>query len=306
MWQTLALGISIGAGAAGLLCWLWTLRLKRRVREAEASAAADQRLAELGTLTGGLAHEIKNPLSTLGLNAQLIEEDLAELAAQLDEPGAAAVGRCQRRFGMLQRELVRLRDVLEDFLRFAGRLELDPQAQDINPMLDELSVFFEPQALAAGVTLRLDLGSDVPRASVDAPLLKQAVLNLMLNAVQAMQRVTAERQAAQKARGGLDAGQTTAPLELILRTRREGRPGKDDRVVILVADTGPGMASEVAQRVFQPYFSTRRGGTGLGLATTRRIIEAHGGALELHTEPGLGAEFRIVLPPVAPGAPDAG
>ncbi|MEM6750306.1 MAG: ATP-binding protein [Planctomycetota bacterium] len=283
---TLAWGIAIGAVGTAVIAWLSSLRLLRRVRDAEARAAADQRLAELGTLTGGLAHEIKNPLSTLGLNAQLIDEDLDDLAKRLSETDAEAVGRCQRRFGILQRELARLRDVLEDFLRFAGRLELDPKRQDLNPMLDELGAFFEPQAHAAGVTLRLDLSDATPPADIDAALVKQAVLNLMLNAVQAMQR-----QASQA-----DPAAAPGPRELIVRTRREGKPGKDDHAVILVADTGPGMPADVAEKVFQPYFSTRRGGTGLGLATTRRIVEAHGGTLALHTEPGLGAEFRIALP----------
>jgi signal transduction histidine kinase len=116
------------------------------------------------------------------------------------------------------------------------------------------------------------------------PQVKQAVLNLMLNAVQAMSGSAADR-----------------PRELILRTAAVRSKDGRDEVELHVIDTGPGIDSATRERLFKPYFTTKAGGTGLGLATTRRIIEAHGGRIELHSDVGRGTDFVIVLPAGARG-----
>lgn len=227
-------------------------------------------------MTGGLAHEIRNPLSTITLNAQILAEAIEDLPIEPEEKS-----RLTRRVGTLYRETDRLSAILADFLRYAGDVRLSRETADVNRLVDELVDFFHPQAERQGVRLRADLEPGELRASVDVPQLKQAVLNLMLNAVQAMYGAAAD--------GG-------AP-ELILRTRREGggREGPG-AVVIHVIDTGPGMDDQTRAKIFEPYFSTKKGGTGLGLPTTRRIIEAHGGSLDLYTEPGRGTDFAIRLP----------
>ncbi|MEX0655167.1 MAG: ATP-binding protein [Phycisphaeraceae bacterium] len=284
------IGLGLGTLLALPLAIFWGRRTARRVRQLEQRARGAERLAELGTLAGGLAHEIKNPLSTVGLNIQLLQEDLAEIAEQA-APGALPedrLGRVQRRFGSLQRETHRLRDILEDFLRFAGRVELDLQPTDVNALIDELADFFEPQARAAGIHLRTQLTASPAVAPADASLLKQALLNLLINAVQAM----SEAREKNKPHGGAS--------ELIIRTTRR-RPLDRDEVHIHIIDTGPGMSEAVVAKVFQPYFSTKRGGTGLGLPTTRRIIEEHGGHIDAHAVPGQGTDFTVVLP-----AEDAG
>ncbi|MEE9211559.1 MAG: histidine kinase dimerization/phospho-acceptor domain-containing protein [Phycisphaeraceae bacterium] len=182
----------IGLGAGVLLTIPLTAiaarRAERRVRRLEQRARTAERLAELGTLTGGLAHEIKNPLSTVGLNVQLLQEDLSDLAHDA-APGALPedrLGRLRRRFETLSRETQRLRDILEDFLRFAGRIKLDPSPTDVNALVDELTDFFQPQALASKVQLRTTLAAALTTVQADAGLLKQAVLNLLINACQAM------------------------------------------------------------------------------------------------------------------------
>ena len=273
------------------LAWWWTRRNERRVRALEARARSAERLAELGTLTGGLAHEIKNPLSTLGLNVQLLQEDLHELTDSLPGNGEVAekTGRLDRRLGALARETQRLRDILEDFLRFAGRVQLEKQPTDVNELLSEVADFFAPQAEAARVHLRSRLADGLPSVFVDASLLKQAILNLMINATQAMQKAREKQQP----HGGAD--------ELILSTARRRADGQ--AVEVRVMDTGPGMSAEVKEKVFQPYFSTRRGGTGLGLPIARRIVDEHGGNLSVHSEPGRGTEFILTLPVEA--APEA-
>lgn len=281
----LFLGIAIGVLLAIPGAWAFSRRTERRVRELEKQARANERLAEQATMTRGLAHEIKNPLSTIGLNVQLLQEDAADIEREAEgrEIITEQAGKMRRRLGTLGREAVRLREILEDFLRFAGRIELDKQPTDLNALVGELADFFEPQATEAGVNLRTQLDERLPNTNADPSLLKQATLNLMINATHAMADAKRDKQP----HGGAN--------ELILRTARS-QTKDGDRLCIHVVDTGPGMTDEVKAQVFKPYFSTKRTGTGLGLPTTRRIVEEHGGSLTLHTEPGRGSEFTIELP----------
>ena len=229
-------------------------RLQRRARQAE-------RLAELGILTGGLAHEIKNPLSTIQLNLQLLREDLPD--------GEPFTTRIVNRLTTVQKEASRLRDILDDFLRFAGKMELDRRPLDLNRMLEDMVDFFHPQAQAQRVQLRFQPAGGELVAPVDERMLKQALLNLMINAVHAMPQ------------GG----------ELILSARRQ-----DGRAVIDVIDTGRGIEPQVLGRIFDAYYSTKKGGHGLGLAISKRIVEEHGGSITAVSEVGKGTDFRIELP----------
>jgi signal transduction histidine kinase len=257
-----AWGMLVG-GAVVLLIALavgaWAYRrfvlLERRARQAE-------RLAELGTLTGGLAHEIKNPLSTVQLNLQLLEEDL-----RADHPGLTRV---LNRLATVRNETARLRETLDDFLRYAGRLELDRRPTELNGLLEELVDFFTPQAQIQRVQLRLRKSDPPLVARIDPRLIKQAVLNLMLNACQAMPR------------GG----------ELMLSVTRNG----SSDALIDVIDTGPGITPQAAERIFQAYYSTKKGGTGLGLPMSKRIAQEHGGDLSVRSEPGKGSDFTLRLP----------
>lgn len=259
-----------GAGAAVVV-------RRRSRREAGAiereRARSAERMSELAAMAGGLAHEIKNPLSTIGMNAQLLDEAIAELP--IDESEGA---RIRRRLGTLTREIERLRGILSDFLEYAGELRLSPERADLNEIVAELADFFLPQAEREGIRLRVEPASGRLEAGVDTPHLKQAVLNLMLNATQAMA-------------GGEDG----RARELILRTGEHRHAGRRE-LAIHVIDTGPGITPEQRARIFEPYFTTKRGGSGLGLPTTRRIVEAHGGRLELVSEAGRGTDFAILLP----------
>ena len=230
------------------------VRLERRARDAE-------RLAELGTLTGGLAHEIKNPLSTVQLNLQLLAEDLT--------PDNPAYPRIVNRLQTVQKETSRLRDILDDFLRYAGQLELDRQPTDLNELLEDLVDFFLPQAQAQRAKLRLRRSEEPLVAEVDSKLIKQALLNLMINALQAMPE------------GG----------ELILSAARQ-----DGQALVDVIDTGKGIAPEALEKIFDAYYTSKKGGTGLGLAMTRRIIREHGGQLTVKSELGKGSDFSLRLP----------
>lgn len=257
----LSVSLVVGAILAGVAA-RWVYRrfvvLERRAQRAE-------RLAELGTLTAGLAHEIKNPLSTIQLNLQLLQEDL---------PAESVAGsRVQNRLRTVRHEASRLREILDDFLRYAGKLTVEAESIELNAMLEEVCDFFAPQASVNGVRMRFAPASGAVNAFADPKLIKQAVLNLMLNATQAM-----------AAAGG----------ELIVETARE-----PDAAIVRVTDTGPGIAPDVVPRIFDAYYTTKKGGTGLGLPMTKRIAEEHGGAIELDSELGKGSRFTIRLPVAA-------
>lgn len=241
-----------------------------RARRAERRAAEAERLAELGSMTSGLAHEIKNPLSTVGLNAQLIDEGIREL--DLPEEQSSPL---LRRVESLGREADRLREILTDFLQFAGQVRLDPQPINIVALLEELADFFHPQSDARGVVLRADLPRKPVVVAADVGLIKQAVLNLMLNAVQAMQTASDREK------------------ELILRLETDLTEAR-----IHVIDTGPGVPEDMRESIFHPYVSGSPGGSGLGLPTTRRIAEEHGGSVSLEVLQGKGSDFIIHLPRV--------
>jgi signal transduction histidine kinase len=234
---------------------------QRRAARLVARAASVERLAELGTFTGGLAHEIKNPLSTVLLNLQLLQEDL--------DPNDPGHSRLISRLQTVTREASRLRDILEDFLRFAGKIELRRERVDLNVLLEELTDFFAPQAQLNRAQLRFKPYPTPLIAAVDPRLIKQTILNLMINALQAMPS------------GG----------ELILSAGNTGA-----YAVIDVIDTGMGIPREDVDKIFRAYYSTKKGGTGLGLAMAQRIVSEHGGQLTVSSEPGKGSDFKVRLP----------
>jgi len=174
----LLIGLGLGLLLAVPLTALWSRRTAVRVRRLEKRARTAERLAELGTMTGGLAHEIKNPLSTVGLNIQLLQEDLHFIQDRVpDETLKQDFESMDRRLNALGRETRRLREILEDFLRFAGRMELDCQPASINTLLEEVADFYEPELVQQKITLRRQMTAKPDKADVDEGLLKQAVRN---------------------------------------------------------------------------------------------------------------------------------
>jgi len=183
--------------------------------------------------------------------------------------------RVLQRVERLRHEVQRLFAILENFLRFARVQDLKLEPTDLNAIIDELRDFSEPHAATKEIVIRTRFAPDLPSIQIDRDLFKQALLNLVLNAQHAMPS------------GG----------ELILTTRREG-----PWIVLDVIDTGMGMPEEVCARIFDAFFSTRSEGSGLGLPTTRKIVEAHGGTIRVQSEPGKGSQFTIRLP-VCEGGP---
>lgn len=230
------------------------------------SAATVQRLmdqyTEIARLAGALAHEIKNPLSTIRLNMDLLAEDLNEAETPI-------VRRSLKRVDVVRRECQRLQSLLDDFLNFAKvrRLHLEPS--DLNHQIDDVLEFFAPEAADAGVEIVRYLDPELPRVMLDREAFRQALLNLIINAKQAMP----------------DGGQ------LVIRTAAER-----DTVVVYLIDTGCGMDARTASRMFETFFTTKPGGSGLGLPTTQKIVDAHGGRIGVQSEVGHGTQITIELP----------
>ena len=280
------LGVAVALLLVLPLALFWARVAARQARLLERRTRQAQQLTELASLTGGLAHEIRNPLATLRLNFDLLDEDW-----QTDNPAdlPEIARRSRTKLAMLRRETERLDDILEDFLRYAGQHRMDFERVDLNRVAQDLLEFFAPQAAAAHVQVRCGLTADPLPVRLDVNLFKQAVLNLLINAQQAMSgdRQAGKSAAAESARAALPA----PGGELIVRSFRTDR-----HACLEIADTGPGIEPAKLDRIFEAYYSTKRGGTGLGLPTTRRIVEEHAGRIEVHSEPGKGTSFTICLP----------
>ncbi len=219
-------------------------------------------LEELGRIAGGLAHEIKNPLSTIGVNLALLREDWAEAKTPSEK-------RSLKKIELLQREVKRLESILNDFLRYAKGQELHLQLADVHEAIQEVVDFIEPEAKTKKVQIRSSFSYGLPKVLLDRVAFQQALLNIVVNARDAMP----------------DGG------ELILRTERA-----KNFILIEVTDTGVGMPPENLEKCFDVYYSTKRGGTGLGLPTVKRIIEKHGGSVSVRSELGKGTQFSLLLP----------
>jgi two-component system, NtrC family, sensor histidine kinase HydH len=239
------------------------------------------RLAFLGTLASGLAHEIKNPLSAMSINLQMLREELDGSDQSRDQ-------RLLKRVAVLEKEVARLEQILDGFLKFARGYQLNPVRQPINPILRETVEFWAAKSHAAGVDVQLVLEEGLPDVLVDATYLKQSLLNLLNNALDALTGRPAQE------RDG---------REQILVCSRRSKGGVD----ALVIDNGPGIPVDSREKIFDPYFSTKAGGSGLGLPTARRIVEELGGTLTFDTETGRGTSFRIAFKEAQPAAaPDPG
>jgi signal transduction histidine kinase len=288
----LTVGLVAGAVLGGIAAW-WLALGRRRGGVGAGDGAGGgsaggpgDHASHVAAMTAGLAHEIKNPLSTIGMNAQLLDEAIGDLEPRAAGGDEQELARIRRRIGTLTRETERLRGILEDFLEFAGEMRLHLTAADANELVEELGDFFHPEAEKAGVRLRVEPWREPVPLVADVPHLKQALLNLMINATQAMGMDRPDGSAADGNAGG---------GELILRVT-EGRRAGNREAQIHVIDTGPGLDGAQRARVFEPYYTTKGGGTGLGLPTARRIVDAHGGRLLLETEVGRGSDFAVVLP----------
>ena len=252
----------------------YAARLMDREDPNRRHAPTPQGLAFLGAVAGGLVHEIRNPLSTMNVTLQLLQEDWE------GQPGDERAARTVRRIDSLRGEVNRLESILDDFLRYAGIRRLDLAKSDLNRVLEEVMAFISPECARASVRPGVLSGSQHPAHGA--------------------RRAAGEAGGAQPAaqrhpgHGGHGGGPEDAPRgrrQLVVRTRLEGDVARVD-----VIDSGPGIAPAIQDRVWEVYFSARRTGSGLGLPTARRVAEEHGGSLTFETDPGKGTDFILRLP----------
>jgi signal transduction histidine kinase len=229
-----------------------------------------QQYADLAELAGGFIHEIKNHLNTLSLNLQL-------LAEEFETPESPRERRALDRMTRLHGECRRLADLSNDFLRFARVEELEKSPVALDDVIGRLVDFFGPTAREKKIDVIWYPAPDLPVLSLDRELIEKALLNLVLNAEDAMP----------------DGGTLT------IQAKSDG-----DAVVLEVIDTGCGIPADVLPRLFKPFVTTKTGGTGLGLATARKAVAAHGGTIAVESEPGRGTKVAVRLP-VKPDEPDA-
>lgn len=235
------------------------------VSRAQALALSNERLAAIGKMAAHVTHEIRNPLSAMGLNVEMLEEEIAQ-------GGGAERAEVKNLLAAIQREVQRLEHLSEEYLRVARLPQPRMEAEDVAAAVSEIVDFARLEIESAGCTVRLNLQPEPPATLFDEAQLRQALLNLLRNAREAMP-------------GG-------GPIDV--RVSAEGMS-----VVVDVEDRGGGIPEPIRARVFDPFFSTKGEGTGLGLAITRHIVESHGGSVTCQPREGGGTRFRIALP-IAP------
>lgn len=236
------------------------------VEEREREIVRQERLVAVGKMAAMITHEVRNPLSAIGLNTELLEEELGELG---DADEARSLCRA------ITTEVDRLTAITEEYLQFARLPRPKRQLEDVGAIARNLADFQREPLAMRGVELVVELADQLPDVLVDESQLRQALLNLLRNAADAV----------------AETGDGTVTIESRLVSGDDG-----DQVEIAVGDTGPGIPEDVAPRLFDPFVSSKQGGTGLGLALTQQIIREHGGDIRVESSPGKGATFTIMLP----------
>jgi two-component system sensor histidine kinase HydH len=227
------------------------------------------RLAALGALSAGLAHEIRNPLAGIKGAAQYLRS-----TAQDGSPDPTEV---EDFVGVIIDETDRLAGVVTQFLDYARPYNLELAPTDLQALCDRILELFRQGGLPTGVSLHLRTEPDLPLVQADGDKLRQVVWNLVRNAVDALPP-------------------TGGKVELRLQRARLGGPRETSALELQIIDDGVGIPTGDDARVFQPFFTTKAKGTGLGLPISRRIVEAHGGEILVRSRPGRGTTFRIRLP----------
>lgn len=255
------------------------------LKRAEQEARRKERLASLGELSAGVAHEIRNPLTGIGASAQLLR---SRLRGDDDHVRLADV---------ILDEVARLERIVESMLQFARPTEPNLRLADVRDCLDKALALVAEEASDSEVRVEKHFEEDLPKIWIDPDQMEQVFLNLMKNALQAME----------DAPGTLRLGLRKVKRRAYVR-RRAGRRREDrgrlergagplqDWVEVEVTDNGHGMASEEVDRVFNPFYTTRKQGTGLGLSITQSIVQEHGGVIVLTSDAGKGTTILVDLP----------
>ena len=237
----------------------------RALRDQQEALIKSERLAAIGEIATKVTHELRNPLSTIQVNAELLIDELGDHGIGPDTDA-------QQTLRSVIEEVERLEALTEDYLRFARLPDPNPVPGQLRTVVESVLDFQRDELDAAGLDLRIDFGVGLPPVRIDEVQFRRAVLNLVRNAKEALE------------------GRTPQVLEI--RTFVDGAD-----VCLAIRDTGSGIPSNVLGRIFDPFFSTKERGTGLGLPLTAQIVHEHGGTIEVDSEPA-GTQFTIRLPAV--------
>jgi PAS domain S-box-containing protein len=238
------------------------LRDVTEARQRAETTLESERLNALTLLAAGVAHEIGNPLNSLNIHLQLMERELKALPAE-------SASRVREDLRVARDEITRLDRIVNQFLRAVRPTKPDLLRASVNEIIGETLALLEREIADRDILVELELAEDLPKTLVDRGQLKQAFYNIIKNAVQAMRS------------GG------------ILRIRTEA---SDNQVAISFIDTGHGISAEQIGRIFEPYYTTKHEGSGLGLIIVQRIVREHGGTIEIESDVGCGTTFRVKLP----------
>jgi signal transduction histidine kinase len=244
---------------------LLTVRDAESVRRIENEIELSRRLAAIGRLTSGVAHEVKNPINAIVIHLEILRERMLQLDPET-----------RRHMDIINSEIHRLDRVVKTLVDFSRPVELKLAVLDLRTLAAEVAALAAPEANAQNVEFVQDFGEQPLPVHVDTDLMKQAILNVVINGVQAMP----------------EGGTLTLRAFAALRA-----------AVLEVHDTGAGISHEIRDKIFNLYFTTKKSGSGIGLALTYRAMQLHNGALDLDSEARQGTTFRFVLPLADQGEP---
>lgn len=226
-----------------------------RLRRAES-------LASLTTMAAGVAHEIKNPLGSISIHLQLMQK-------LLKTEGDSCKDDLEEYLSIISEEVERLNSIVVDYLFAVRPMDTHPVMGNLNDLIQELVTFVQYELIEAGVELEENLFPKLPEVRLDEKLIKQALLNIVKNAMAAMP----------------DGG------SMSISTRY-----KDNFVILKITDTGSGITKDSIRKIFEPYYTTKDNGSGLGLTLVYKVVKEHGGEIQVHSKENLGTSFTILLP----------
>jgi two-component system, NtrC family, sensor histidine kinase HydH len=235
----------------------------QRLEQVQAEARRSERLAALGQLTAGLAHEIRNPLGVIKGSAETLGQKL---------PAEDSVAK--ELAGFISSEVNRLNSLVSRFLDFARPIKLTKHPEDLSPLVDRALKAAKDRWPESKVEVEREYADGLPAVPLDAELTEQIFTNLVFNAYEAM---------------GAEGGKLRVE---IAGKDSDGRRG----IEVTLADTGPGVPAELREQIFNPFFTTKSEGVGLGLSIVSKIVDDHGGSIRVQPNPGEGARFRVFFP----------
>lgn len=259
-------------------------RYLMKMKTLEEAAERGERLSALGNLAAGVAHEVRNPLNAIAMGLQRMRREF--------QPAAEDRAEYDRFVAIMEGEVKRLNGIIDRFLQLARPAKLVLAECNLEELLGELVTLVEGEAAGRGIRVRKEIALDHLKVIIDPAQIKQVLVNILNNAIQAMPQ------------GGnltISSRVISGQWPVVSEGRRTtwlitGHRSPATFVEIAIADTGQGIPPEHLGRIFEPYFTTKEGGTGLGLAIARRIVEEHGGRIEVESKAGRGTTFRLLFP----------